>query len=167
MLTFFEEERPRYGIGGTHHLAFETQDRDTLQWKRWLTDSGIPVTGPYRVYFESIYFTDPDGLILEIATRGPAGRSTRLPGLGFSGQAAAAGDDGQPSRRGGHCRSDLADPVSGPTREMRLRRMHHITAIGGRGTDRTVLRRYPGHATGETDGQLRRSELAASLFRRR
>ena len=113
MLTFFEGVLPREGIGGTHHLAFETQDRDTLPKGRWLTDSGSRSPVPTIGSFESIYFTDPDGLILEIATRGP-GRSTRLPGLGFSGQAAAAGDDGQPSRRGGHCRSDLADPVSGP-----------------------------------------------------
>ena len=68
-LTFFAwngAQRGQWGLGGTHHLAFETQDRDTLrQWKRWLTDRGLPVTGPYnRVYFESIYFTDPDGLIV-------------------------------------------------------------------------------------------------------
>jgi len=76
VLTFFEwksASRGTFGIGGTHHLAFETQDRETLlRWKRWLSDGGIHVTGPYnRVYFESIYFTDPDGLILEIATHGP------------------------------------------------------------------------------------------------
>ena len=50
VLTFFEWKgaaRGTYGIGGTHHLAFETRDRETLlQWKRWLTDGGIPVTGP-------------------------------------------------------------------------------------------------------------------------
>jgi glyoxalase family protein len=43
-----------------------------LQWKRRLTDLGIKVDGPYdRHYFESIYFRDPDGVILEIATQGP------------------------------------------------------------------------------------------------
>src|SRR5687768_17358904 len=41
-------------------------------WKRWLTDNGVRVNGPLdRHYFESIYFNDPDGTILEIATRGP------------------------------------------------------------------------------------------------
>ena len=61
------------GIGATHHIALETASEETLlQWKRWLTDREVPVTGPYdRVYFKSIYFRDPDGLILEIATRGP------------------------------------------------------------------------------------------------
>ena len=88
-LTFLEwkgAQRGQWGLGGTHHLAFETQDRDTLrQWKRWLADRGLPVTGPYnRVYFESIYFTDPDGLILEIATRGPGWTLDEAPdALGF------------------------------------------------------------------------------------
>ena len=52
LLVFDERKhlpRGRYGIGGTHHLAFETASRETLlQWKRWLTDAGIPVNGPYR-----------------------------------------------------------------------------------------------------------------------
>jgi glyoxalase family protein len=136
VLTFFEwkgASRGRYGIGGTHHLAFETQDRDTLlQWKRWLTDSGIPVTGPYnRVYFESIYFTDPDGLILEIATRGPGWTLDEAP------QALGSQVKLPPRETTVNHRDEAAiaaatwpDPVSGPTREMRLRRMHHITAIG-------------------------------------
>ena len=43
-----------------------------LQWKRRLTDLGITVNGPLdRHYFTSIYFRDPDGTILEIATDGP------------------------------------------------------------------------------------------------
>src|SRR5688500_10030410 len=37
VLTFFEwrgASRGAYGIGGTHHLAFETRDRDSLlQWR--------------------------------------------------------------------------------------------------------------------------------------
>ena len=136
VLTFFEWKgaaRGAYGVGGTHHLAFETRDRDTLlQWKRWLTDRGLRVTGPYnRVYFESIYFTDPDGLILEIATRGPGwtldespcalGSELKLPPLETTAnhrdEAAIAAET-------------WPDSISAPTPEMRLRRMHHITAIG-------------------------------------
>jgi glyoxalase family protein len=135
-LTFLEWKggrRGQYGIGGTHHLAFETSDRETLrQWKRWLSDHGVSVTGPYdRVYFESIYFTDPDGLIVEIATRGPGwtvdetaetlGTEVRLPPLettaGHRDEAAIAADS-------------WPDHVPSPTPEMRLRRMHHITVIG-------------------------------------
>ena len=75
-ITFFEWKglpKGRPGIGGTHHLALQVADYDgLLAWKRRLTDLGLRVTGPYdRNYFKSIYFNDPDGMILEIATRGP------------------------------------------------------------------------------------------------
>ena len=128
-----DAQRGQWGIGGMHHLAFETEDRDSLrQWKRWLTDWGLPVTGPYdRVYFESIYFTDPDGLILEIATRGPGwtvdeapdtlGTEVKLPPratMAGGRDEAAIAVDSWPA------------PVPIPTPEMRLKRMHHVTAIG-------------------------------------
>lgn len=75
-VTFFEwpgAPKGAPGIGGTHHLALAVADRDgLLRWKRRLTDLGIRVNGPLdRHYFTSIYFNDPDGTILEIATRGP------------------------------------------------------------------------------------------------
>jgi len=75
-VTFFEwpgAARGRPGIGGTHHFALTVRDRDgLLKWKRRLTDLSLNVDGPFnRVYFESIYFNDPDGTILEIATQGP------------------------------------------------------------------------------------------------
>ena len=75
-VTFFEWKdaaRGAPGIGGTHHVAFQVTDyAGLLQWKRRLTDLGLRVTGPYdRHYFTSIYFNDPDGTILEIATCGP------------------------------------------------------------------------------------------------
>ncbi len=75
-ITFFEwpqVPQGRIGIGGTHHVALQVQDHDgLLKWKRRLTDLGIRVEGPYdRQYFTSIYFRDPDGVILEIATTGP------------------------------------------------------------------------------------------------
>ncbi|MBI3579583.1 MAG: VOC family protein, partial [Ignavibacteriales bacterium] len=76
LLTFFEwpETSPgRWGIGTTHHLALVVETPEAqLKWKRRLTDHGVRVTGVYdRRYFRSIYFTDPDGLIVEIATRHP------------------------------------------------------------------------------------------------
>ena len=75
-VTFFEWSgaAPGYpGIGGTHHFALQVPDYNgLLQWKRRLTDLGLPVDGPLdRNYFKSIYFRDPDGTILEIATCGP------------------------------------------------------------------------------------------------
>lgn len=75
-ITFFEWKHvPKglRGIGGTHHVALTVADYNgLLKWKRRLTDMDIKVDGPYdRKYFKSIYFQDPDGVILEIATSGP------------------------------------------------------------------------------------------------
>jgi glyoxalase family protein len=75
-VTFFEwpaAARGKPGIGGTHHFALTVAGDDgLLKWKRRLSDLGIPVTGPLdRAYFRSLYFQDPDGTNLEIATLGP------------------------------------------------------------------------------------------------
>ncbi|HEX7241081.1 MAG TPA: VOC family protein, partial [Longimicrobiaceae bacterium] len=61
------------GVGGVHHLALAADTEESLlKWKRRLTDAGAHVNGPYdRTWFTSLYFTDPDGQILEIATKGP------------------------------------------------------------------------------------------------
>lgn len=136
VLTFFEWRGAavgRYGIGGTHHLAFETATRETLlQWKRWLSDSGIPVTGPYnRVYFESIYFTDPDGLIIEIATRGPGWTLDENPGqLGRELKLPPVGTTAGHRDESAIAAETWRDSVPLPTPAMRLERVHHITAIG-------------------------------------
>jgi glyoxalase family protein len=76
LLTFFEWPRARrghWGVGGIHHLAMGVETPELqLMWKRRLMDAGVGVAGPYnRSYFRSIYFADPDGQILEIATAGP------------------------------------------------------------------------------------------------
>ncbi|MDT8305567.1 MAG: VOC family protein, partial [Anaerolineae bacterium] len=76
VVTFFEwphAGKGHPGIGGTHHFALQVADYEgLLRWKRRLQDKGLPVTGPLdRHYFVSIYFRDPDGTILEIATVGP------------------------------------------------------------------------------------------------
>jgi glyoxalase family protein len=75
-VTFFEWKgvpKGKPGIGGTHHFALGVKDyAGLLMWKRRLTGLGLKVSGPYdRHYFKSIYFNDPDGTILEIATMGP------------------------------------------------------------------------------------------------
>ncbi len=74
-VTFFEwPDSPKGtpGIGGTHHFALQVADDEgLLKWKRRLVDLGLKVDGPLdRHYFKSIYFRDPDGVILEIATVG-------------------------------------------------------------------------------------------------
>lgn len=75
-ITFFEWAhlpKGKHGVGGTHHFALRVKDETgLLKWKRRLTDMGIPVKGVYdRHYFKSIYFQDPDGVNIEIATDGP------------------------------------------------------------------------------------------------
>ena len=62
-----------WGLGGVHHIALGTATAESqLMWKRRLMDAGVAVSGPYeRGYFKSIYLSDPDGQIIEIATRGP------------------------------------------------------------------------------------------------
>ena len=121
------------GIGGTHHIAFATADRDTLlRWKRWLTDHGQPVEGPYdRTYFTSIYTKDPDGLIIEIATNGPGwtideapdalGTAVRPPPF----ETTAAGRD-EPAIAA----ETWPEPVPAIDDAMRLEHFHHVTAIG-------------------------------------
>jgi glyoxalase family protein len=136
-VTFFEwphSPQGRPGIGGTHHLALGVADYDgLLQWKRRLTDHGLKVNGPLdRLYFTSIYFRDPDGVILEIATLGP----------GFTADEAAAtlGTEHRdpPAQMMINNRDEARiaattwpEPVPVITPGMALRHgMHHITAIG-------------------------------------
>ena len=65
--------RARVGIGQTHHYAFAVADEPTqLQWLQKLAKAAQSVTTVQdRVYFKSIYFRDPDGHIVEIATVTP------------------------------------------------------------------------------------------------
>lgn len=136
-ITFFEWPRaPRGypGIGGTHHFAMTVADTDgLLKWKRRLTDLGIAVTGPLdRHYFCSIYFRDPDGVILEIATRGPGWTIDEAPD-----QLGTEHRDPPPAmvvRNRDEERiaaTTWPEPVPQITPDMALRHgMHHITAIG-------------------------------------
>ena len=135
ILTFFEwqgAERGRWGVGGIHHLALGVETAGAqLKWKRRLTDAGVPVSGPFdRGYFRSIYFTDPDGQVLEIATKGPGyaidepieslGSSIRIPPArqlrGTRDDAAAAAET-------------YPEPVPVITPDMELQGIHHITGI--------------------------------------
>ena len=135
LLTFFEwphAGRGRWGIGGVHHLALGTATEESqLKWKRRLMDLGVPVTGPYdRGYFTSIYFTDPDGQILEIATRGPGYAIDEAPdALGRELLAPPAaivvgGRDEEAIAALNH-----PEPVPTITPDMALEGMHHISAI--------------------------------------
>lgn len=136
-ITFFEwrgAPRGNWGIGGTHHYALAVQDYDgLLKWKRRLTDLGLKVDGPLdRHYFVSIYFTDPDGTIVEIATLGPGWTRDEDPDkLGALFRApppemVVRNRDKEKIRA-----TTWHTPVPEITGDMALSRgMHHITAIG-------------------------------------
>lgn len=136
-ITFFEWPRAvagHPGIGGTHHFALRVADGDAqLKWKRRLTDLGISVDGPFnRSYFRSIYFRDPDGAIIEIATDGPGWAVDEAPeaiGSEYRDPPADAvlhGRDEQEIRA-----LTWPEPVPAITPDMALLSgMHHITAIG-------------------------------------
>jgi glyoxalase family protein len=136
-VTFFEwpnAPRGHPGIGGTHHFALAVKDDEgLLKWKRRLTDLGLQVKGPLdRNYFKSIYFNDPDGTILEIATHGPGWTVDEAPD-----QLGAAYRE-PPPEMVIHNRDEARiaatrwpEPVPVITADMALGQgMHHITAIG-------------------------------------
>ncbi len=60
--------------GFDRHVAFEAADEaELLAWQAKLTASGHPCFGPIdHGFVRSVYFSDPDGLPLEITTRVPA-----------------------------------------------------------------------------------------------
>ncbi|WP_019806887.1 ring-cleaving dioxygenase [Saccharomonospora halophila] len=59
--------------GTVHHVAWRAPDEQTqAAWREELTDRGIEVTSIMdRQYFRSIYFREPGGTLLEIATDQP------------------------------------------------------------------------------------------------
>ncbi len=136
-ITFFEwrgAQKGAPGIGGTHHFALRVPDFDRLlKWKRWLTGHNINVDGPFdRHYFTSIYFNDPDGTIIEIATDGP--------GWTMDEAADAIGSEYREppaqmlvnNRDEERIRAETwPEPIETITPDMALANgMHHITAIG-------------------------------------
>ncbi len=136
-ITFFEwpqARRGRPGLGGTHHFALRVEDYDgLLKWKRWLTDQEIRVDGPYdRHYFKSIYFRDPDGAIIEIATDGPGWTMDETAdGLGMAYRPPPP-EMLVSNRDEARIRAETwPEPVAQIDGEMALLNgMHHISAIG-------------------------------------
>ncbi len=135
LLAFYawpDVHRGQWGVGGVHHVALGVVSPDAqLQWKRWLGQHRVGVSGPFnRGYFRSIYFRDPDGHILEIATDGP--------GYAVDEPADALGQHDvtppQAELKGRRDDTVIAarnwpEPVPDITDPMRLTGIHHVSAI--------------------------------------
>ncbi len=126
-------EPGREGVGGTHHFALLVETRDALlQWKRWLTDHGVAVNGPLdRHYFESIYHRDPDGQVIEIATRGAGWTRDEAPDRIGTEHRPPPPEMLKGNRERERIQAETwPEPIAAITEEMRFRQMHHVTAIG-------------------------------------
>ena len=131
LVTVFEwphAERGRIGVGTTHHFALTVEsDEAQLKWKRRLVDAGVHVSGPYdRAAFKSIYFMDPDGVILEIATRGPGWSVTRNGEDTYIPPAEMQRPNRDESAIAARTHSE---PVPDITADMELHGLHHISAM--------------------------------------
>lgn len=76
VVDLLEREDPprgRPGTGTVHHVAFRVPDEETQRaWRDRLREAGLRVTEVKdRQYFRSVYFREPGGILLEIATDGP------------------------------------------------------------------------------------------------
>jgi glyoxalase family protein len=132
------KERPgvepgREGVGGTHHFALLVETRDALlRWKRRLTDAGVSVNGPLdRHYFESIYHRDPDGTVIEIATRGAGWSRDEAPDRIGTEHRPPPAEMLKGNRDKERIQAETwPEPIPEITPDMRFQRLHHITAIG-------------------------------------
>jgi glyoxylase I family protein len=70
-LEYPQMDEARQGRGGTHHFAFAVGSADEqVAWRDYLRERGVPCSEVFeRGRFRSIYFRDPDGHLVEIATR--------------------------------------------------------------------------------------------------
>jgi catechol 2,3-dioxygenase-like lactoylglutathione lyase family enzyme len=72
-MEYPEMPQGQVGVGSTHHFAFVVDTADEQEaWRDYLREHGVSCTDVFdRGGFASIYLRDPDGHIVEIATRGP------------------------------------------------------------------------------------------------
>ncbi|MVN88943.1 ring-cleaving dioxygenase [Deinococcus sp. HMF7620] len=62
----------RPGAGGVHHLALRVQDGHYHAWNAHLSGLGLRTSGEVdRHWFQSIYYREPQGVLIELATDGP------------------------------------------------------------------------------------------------
>ena len=60
-------------VGTIHHIAFRTpDDAEQREWLAQIGDLGYNISPVMdRVYFHSIYYREPGGILFEIATDSP------------------------------------------------------------------------------------------------
>jgi glyoxylase I family protein len=70
-MEYPQMDEARQGRGGTHHFAFAVGSAEELEaWRDYLRSRDVPCSEVFeRGRFRSVYFRDPDGHLLEIATR--------------------------------------------------------------------------------------------------
>jgi glyoxalase family protein len=62
----------RPGAGTVHHIAWASPDADQVRWQQRVREAGGYVTEVIdRDYFLSVYFSEPRGVLFEIATLSP------------------------------------------------------------------------------------------------
>jgi glyoxalase family protein len=67
-------EKRRFGGGVVQHVAWGCRPDDIEQWHALLVDRGLEPTEVIdRHFFRSVYFTEPGGVLFEIAERGGPG----------------------------------------------------------------------------------------------
>lgn len=135
LVTFFEwpdATKGRWGVGGIHHLALGVDSPEALlKWKRRLVDHGLTPSGPIdRGYFQSLYFTDPDGQVLELATKGP-GYAIDEPADDLGAREIVPDPARLPGAAERAAFEGRIHPVPVPriTPDMRLGGIHHVTGI--------------------------------------
>ena len=66
------EHEPVEGAGSVHHVAWASSDDAHTVWRERVIEEGATPTEVIdRLYFKSIYFREPSGVLFEIATLGP------------------------------------------------------------------------------------------------
>jgi catechol 2,3-dioxygenase-like lactoylglutathione lyase family enzyme len=85
LITCLEYPRLKHGevgVGSTHHFALAVDSEEELAaWRSYLASRGIPCSEVLdRTFCKSVYLRDPDGHIVELATRGPGVTVDEAPG---------------------------------------------------------------------------------------
>src|SRR5579875_1490746 len=116
------------GIGAIHHVALAVgSTKSLLKWKRWLQDHQVLVYGPYdQQAYQDLVFSDPDGVMLEIATLEPGWDETIDPDVVY----VPPRESMSPYRD--EDRIDLQtwpNPIVALEPDMALQDLHHIATV--------------------------------------